>query len=327
MTTAHDSTGLALLAGIAAEPDEDAPRLVYADYLDEHGDHDRAEFIRVQCEAERCRRGDPQCTSGSASWCPVCGDCTCASPEDSKSDAGCPLHCPLTSAHDLIGHASYLDAKAGVILAANETQWRAGPRCEGCDGKGEYVTPTNKNPLFRTMTVRCLCCDGTGDAGGLLRRFAYPKSPNEHAEFNRPEPVRVAFRRGFPHRVTCPRLADALQPVEVSDFTDRGEVIEHDYEATPWLAAVLAAHPTVREVVPLDREPMRLPNPAVVGHPFIWHPMPDHNAGHTLPPAFADLLSGERRGDLPDAVLRYYPTPEAAVAALGVAVAEVARGG
>jgi uncharacterized protein (TIGR02996 family) len=43
----------ALLAAIRAAPDDDAPRLVYADWLDEHGQPERAEFIRVQCELAR----------------------------------------------------------------------------------------------------------------------------------------------------------------------------------------------------------------------------------------------------------------------------------
>ncbi|MCE9568183.1 MAG: TIGR02996 domain-containing protein [Planctomycetes bacterium] len=38
----------ALLAAIWAAPEEDTPRLVYADWLQEHGDDARAEFIRVQ---------------------------------------------------------------------------------------------------------------------------------------------------------------------------------------------------------------------------------------------------------------------------------------
>jgi uncharacterized protein (TIGR02996 family) len=38
----------ALLEAIAAHPAEDTPRLVYADWLDEHGRHARAEFVRVQ---------------------------------------------------------------------------------------------------------------------------------------------------------------------------------------------------------------------------------------------------------------------------------------
>lgn len=56
------------LRAIVAEPDDDLPRLVFADFLDEHGEPERAEFIRVQCElaplAGRCERGD-----GLSSWC------------------------------------------------------------------------------------------------------------------------------------------------------------------------------------------------------------------------------------------------------------------
>jgi uncharacterized protein (TIGR02996 family) len=38
----------AFLQAILEEPDDDTPRLVYADWLDENGDPDRAEFIRLQ---------------------------------------------------------------------------------------------------------------------------------------------------------------------------------------------------------------------------------------------------------------------------------------
>ncbi len=40
------------LQAIAESPDEDAIRLVFADWLEENGDPDRAEFIRLQCEIE-----------------------------------------------------------------------------------------------------------------------------------------------------------------------------------------------------------------------------------------------------------------------------------
>ena len=43
----------ALWAAIRAHPDEDTPRLVYADWLQEHGDGIRAEFIRLQCAIAR----------------------------------------------------------------------------------------------------------------------------------------------------------------------------------------------------------------------------------------------------------------------------------
>jgi len=38
---------------IIEKPDDDTPRLVYADWLDEHGESARAEFIRVQCQLAR----------------------------------------------------------------------------------------------------------------------------------------------------------------------------------------------------------------------------------------------------------------------------------
>jgi uncharacterized protein (TIGR02996 family) len=43
----------ALVAAIAANPDDDTPRLAFADWLQEHGEESRAEFIRLQCELGR----------------------------------------------------------------------------------------------------------------------------------------------------------------------------------------------------------------------------------------------------------------------------------
>jgi uncharacterized protein (TIGR02996 family) len=43
----------AFLADIIANPDDDAPRLVYADFLEDRGEPERAAFIRVQCELAR----------------------------------------------------------------------------------------------------------------------------------------------------------------------------------------------------------------------------------------------------------------------------------
>ncbi len=45
-----ESTEAALLRAIAEADEDNLPRLVYADWLDERGDAARAEFIRVQCE-------------------------------------------------------------------------------------------------------------------------------------------------------------------------------------------------------------------------------------------------------------------------------------
>src|SRR5262245_51138826 len=48
----------AFLDAIVAAPEDDAPRLVYADWLEENGDSDRAEFIRLQCDLARRARFD-----------------------------------------------------------------------------------------------------------------------------------------------------------------------------------------------------------------------------------------------------------------------------
>jgi uncharacterized protein (TIGR02996 family) len=47
------------LRAILDAPDDDGPRLVYADWLDERGDHARAEFIRLQVEMERLGEEHP----------------------------------------------------------------------------------------------------------------------------------------------------------------------------------------------------------------------------------------------------------------------------
>jgi uncharacterized protein (TIGR02996 family) len=52
----------ALLAAVLSAPDDDLPRLVFADYLEESGhpaDAARAQFIRLQIEAERHPRRSP----------------------------------------------------------------------------------------------------------------------------------------------------------------------------------------------------------------------------------------------------------------------------
>jgi uncharacterized protein (TIGR02996 family) len=53
-------TDEAFLRSILDDPEDDTPRLVYADWLDEQGDADRAEFIRVQVELARLAERDPR---------------------------------------------------------------------------------------------------------------------------------------------------------------------------------------------------------------------------------------------------------------------------
>jgi uncharacterized protein (TIGR02996 family) len=56
LPTSHDDI---FLQDILAAPDDDTPRLLYADWLEDNGDAARAEFIRVQCRLARALPGDP----------------------------------------------------------------------------------------------------------------------------------------------------------------------------------------------------------------------------------------------------------------------------
>src|SRR5690242_10580803 len=49
----------AFLQAILEAPEEDGPRLIYADWLEENGDPERAEFIRAQVEIARREGAEP----------------------------------------------------------------------------------------------------------------------------------------------------------------------------------------------------------------------------------------------------------------------------
>lgn len=50
----------ALLEAIRDEPESDDPRLIYADWLEENGKSERAEFVRLQCQLAGYAVGSPQ---------------------------------------------------------------------------------------------------------------------------------------------------------------------------------------------------------------------------------------------------------------------------
>src|SRR4051794_32323007 len=56
MSTAEE----AFLSAIRANPDDDGVRLIYADWLEENGQPQRGEFLRVQIELARLAEDDPR---------------------------------------------------------------------------------------------------------------------------------------------------------------------------------------------------------------------------------------------------------------------------
>lgn len=78
--TDHD----ALVRAICEQPDDDTPRLIYADFLDENGESSRAEFVRAQIELARTPTWDPfavLCRHRHAGWSEVGGPFRAALPD------------------------------------------------------------------------------------------------------------------------------------------------------------------------------------------------------------------------------------------------------
>lgn len=58
-----------LLSAIIADPDNDLPRLIAADWWQERGEEERAEFVRLQCELVRIDRKVEVCEfCGTLDW-------------------------------------------------------------------------------------------------------------------------------------------------------------------------------------------------------------------------------------------------------------------
>src|SRR6188474_1061737 len=55
-----NADGKGLFAAICADPEDDTARLVYADWLDEHGDAPRAEALRLSVERRRLPDWEPR---------------------------------------------------------------------------------------------------------------------------------------------------------------------------------------------------------------------------------------------------------------------------
>ena len=61
--------GEALRQAVIANPDDDTPRLVYADWLDENAQPERAAFIRAQVEAACAERYGLQARTAEKERC------------------------------------------------------------------------------------------------------------------------------------------------------------------------------------------------------------------------------------------------------------------
>jgi uncharacterized protein (TIGR02996 family) len=268
-TVATSDAG-ALLATIYDQPEEDTPRRMYADAI-EDVDPARAELIRVQCEAAAQY---PTITK-------PCRNEECASP-------GCALL-----------------LRAESLIAAHEARWRAGPKCERCEGKGDWFDGY-------AWWKDCPECWVSGDIGGLMRVFNYTHDHGDGTAHGEDELVRIEYVRGFARvnarsedvwklvpGTTCHNCKGLGQVSERRTTSDcvhcngRGHSPD-SWHPTPWIAAVLRHHP-VTEVWVTDREPI-----AVDGG-FWWWPTPGkvnrlETHGYSIPDPVFDRMAGGSKG-------------------------------
>jgi uncharacterized protein (TIGR02996 family) len=299
------------LSAILSSPEDDTPRLVYADWLDEHSGE------RVPC---------PRCNGGSIVWsgsqkkggpyegpkrkhiieplvsalvtCPVCkGTGTILDTANAGRaefirlqcrEKSFPCECVSGSVEMQYDCPTCVgNARESALLATYGDQWRVGPKCVQCGGDGWMShRPSGHEP--------CPTCFGTGDAGGLLREFEY-RSPPSYAGQQyvtaSTTPVRLRYARGFPDCVEVPTLAES----------------HYELRPTPWAISVVRHHPVMR-FVPLDYEQYLM---TYDGTKYWWRDYGIYISNPRLPTAFCPTDS--------------YPTRDAAVDALALALARFVR--
>lgn len=162
------------LLTVLANPADDGPRLVYADLLEECGQCDRAEFIRMQVEL--------------AAEHQVLGNCRAWRDENDEMDmdCGCCPACQLRILADellAVHEAEWLAEEMGLIWVVKnippvKVAWKRGfvsqiectlavwrgRTCERCSGKG-WIGYHSDDP--ERGGDSCPTCHGVGRTGGI----------------------------------------------------------------------------------------------------------------------------------------------------------------
>jgi uncharacterized protein (TIGR02996 family) len=315
----HTDASRAFVRSIAEQPDEDTPRLAYADYLDEHGlDPARAELIRVQCFL----RTYPPAVEGPP---------------------------PGSDDFDVWKLGKMYQIRERELIAENEARWRGGPVCGECGGHGDrYGGVLDLSRPEDARKFGCSSCSATGDLGGLSGRCGPCQGSGEgfssastcvfcHGSGWRCRAV--TFRRGFIRHAVTAMIGDLVEryclgcgacAYAVSGWLTctcvSGRAVE--WRPTPLLRQIVTAtddHPEralIDEVIPDDRVPHVSADDAV----FSWAPIVGGaNPGPPnwrLPgPVWARLDGSDKR----DYAYASYPTRADAYSALGRALVTWAR--
>lgn len=151
------------LASILADPGSDHLRLVYADWLEEHREPDRAEFIRLQIEMENYRSGP-------------CGPVPLESPWLQHDIKWQRLVRREEQLLDIAAEKFWAEFPAAI----SEWRWRrgfvsevhcrlvdwCGGACERCRGQGRFRHVGEGLSGEIVSREWCQLCHGTGRTGG-----------------------------------------------------------------------------------------------------------------------------------------------------------------
>src|SRR6266508_240747 len=153
----------ALLAAIYANPDDDTPRLVYADWLDEHDQPERAEFIRAQIRLNEIHQTIPRQDEGELllhyGLSRAAGFWHCPGDSAERRELAYRCRC-LRDAHEANWLAPLQD------LLHSEWVWSRG-FLETVEVNADKLS-TSAKMLFRLHPIRRLILTGPGHQIGTL---------------------------------------------------------------------------------------------------------------------------------------------------------------
>jgi uncharacterized protein (TIGR02996 family) len=280
----------ALVAAIKANPDDDLPRLVAADWLQEHGEDERAEWIRVSLELAKCDRAAcDRCRKGWSrrrfSSYPVelgwCDHCRTKGPFWPDVERSLELRRRKNELHDKWPRAwTHADELAGlnthgdrgfVTRVSGPLAALVGGECGRCGGDGwREVVADVIGGYHRYEREECFHCHGTGHTEGVLRRLVRREPVAEVVVSDR-EPVPVwdgplhywqcydSSRAGWvPYRmIEAMYAAQKGGPGDTGDADGRNAInfVSSDAARSALSSAIIAwaSQPAIRSTSPRNR--------------------------------------------------------------------------
>ena len=222
----------ALYRGILERPDDDVARLVYADWLEENGEAERAEFIRLQVEVDPWNHTWPPMTFERKDTLRRREHDLFDSFKTQWFDERAAIYYLPHEAEGAEGQYPGLTraiVSKGFISSVHTTlqSWVGGP-CDWCRGTGEVATYDNDGGWSNHS--RCEECKGKRRTPAHGPRIV-AEQPVERVEVTDADSCIVGYGDGMPDDyrfgVSIPVLSDASLPWPEKMFGTREEAVEY----------------------------------------------------------------------------------------------------